>query len=327
MASLDDNFKQRYQDVQNMYNEAQKEFDIKSRDEMTKQQQDTATHLESTNLKGKTAESELKAAHITKMENKKGEYNNLLTTKDLQYKANIKQIEIEQVRELNKLKSDHARRLLALKQDQEKEFQLLKARYTQFNKESAQDFAEKYNNIKQTNESSLHNMRSLSDSSIQKFKEANERKYAGVIGKDKDQFYAAGLLEPQIKDAGNKYEINIKVPDYDKNKVLLSGHENELKMSFSRNFADSFVESDTKATNNYSHIESYTKFFTVEEPIDHKRISQTYKDDTLTFHVPKISAKRPESDMKDQILKDYRTNQKHDAHVEVAKNEKTKPAA
>lgn len=106
-----------------------------------------------------------------------------------------------------------------------------------------------------------------------------------VMKKTSDPFYQNSSIKPSVEDKGDSYQISIKVPDHEKDRYLLSGHERTLTLSFSREF-----QHDNKEENNVSktrRVESYNQSFFVPEIVKANSVSKNYDNGKLTFNIKK----------------------------------------
>ena len=127
----------------------------------------------------------------------------------------------------------------------------------------------------------LHAQKKLNDSTVR-----NADALAGHEAKAVDPFYHVHAIAAQVEDLETEVLIYIDVPEHEQDKVRVTLQQGALAVSGSRRFEDKATLEDGHkvATNAY---QTYSESFAVRGKLEMNKMSRSYVDGRLTFHIPK----------------------------------------
>jgi len=106
--------------------------------------------------------------------------------------------------------------------------------------------------------------------------------------RSKDSFYHFTDLAPTIDDnkQDKKYVVSISVPKHEVDKVKLTAYNREVKVSMDRDYDFTRVDEDG-SKDTVKKTESYITKIPVDDIVNSKKISKSYKDGMLIFEIEK----------------------------------------
>jgi len=96
-----------------------------------------------------------------------------------------------------------------------------------------------------------------------------------------------------IKQAEDKYSVEMSVPGFDKNDFNIELNENELIISSEKE--ENKEQEGEKYTRKEFSYQSFRRSFTLPETVDGDKISAQYKDGVLYVDIPKREEAKPKS--------------------------------
>ncbi|TXE19853.1 Hsp20/alpha crystallin family protein [Psychroflexus gondwanensis] len=94
-----------------------------------------------------------------------------------------------------------------------------------------------------------------------------------------------------IKQAEDKYSVEMSVPGFDKNDFNIELNENELIISSEKE--ENKEQEGEKYTRKEFSYQSFRRSFTLPETVDGDKISAQYKDGVLYVDIPKREEAKP----------------------------------
>ncbi|MCK5882830.1 MAG: Hsp20 family protein [Bacteriovoracaceae bacterium] len=167
-----------------------------------------------------------------------------------------------------------------------KEMEVKDANYSRSIKNKHESFKKKYSALSQDHQKVLTKIQSQFSNEIESMVETHAQKKRHIASKQDDSFYKVKTIEPKIQTTEKEYLVSLAIPEHEKDGVRLSANDRTLRLHMTRNFSDKFEASDG-TLNKSKRSEIFTKEFNVDEIVDSKNISQTYKDGTMYIRVPK----------------------------------------
>lgn len=106
-------------------------------------------------------------------------------------------------------------------------------------------------------------------------------------------FSETNLSSPlvNIKQAEDKYSVEMSVPGFDKNDFNIELNENELIISSEKE--ENKEQEGEKYTRKEFSYQSFRRSFTLPETVDGDKISAQYKDGVLYVDIPKREEAKP----------------------------------
>jgi len=216
------------------------------------------------------------------------------TSRDFVAKRNFVSKEYENhMKFLEKSQKDHLvdvdRKHMVVKQQQlnanQQELQNIEKKYQQVLKDTHNRYANKITQMNKENHAVLNNVQHVFSEQINQIKEQQIDAKTILNDRSHDPFYQMLDLSPQIEDLGREYLISIKVPEHEKEGVLLTPSERKIRISFSRRFEDRIPT--PQGFNKAGRSENSLQEFSVQDILDPTKITQTYHDGVLMFKVAK----------------------------------------
>ena len=216
------------------------------------------------------------------------------TSRDYVEKRNFVSKEYENhLKFLEKSQKDHLqdvdRKHLIVKQQQlntnQQELQNIEKKYQQVLKDTHNRYASKIAQMNKENQVVLNNVKDVFTKQINQIKEQQIDTKTVLNHRSQDPFYQMLDINPQIEDLGKEYLISVKVPEHEKEGILLTPSERKIRVSFSRRFEDRIPTS--QGFNQSGRNENSLQEFTVQDILDTTKVTQTYSDGVLMFKVAK----------------------------------------
>ncbi|GEM_PF-4297241 len=164
------------------------------------------------------------------------------------------------------------------------EMQNMTAQHKDILLQEDKSFKEKYNSISKEHQSVLDRIKNKFTNQINSLVNSQMKFKANIENKDENGFYTITALDPTITKLEGAYEINLEVPEYEKENVRLTAQGRSLSITLTRKFSDS-VESEDGTKNQSSRSEVFSKKIPTEELLNSKEVTQSYNDGVLTFKV------------------------------------------
>lgn len=112
--------------------------------------------------------------------------------------------------------------------------------------------------------------------------------------------HAKNLMKTDVKENGDKYEVAVDLPGFDKDDVKV-----ELRDGYLTIGAQKAVNKENKDEGKYLRKERYegsvSRTFYVGEDVTEKDINASYKNGVLTLELPKKDQKQIEADTSHMI--------------------------
>lgn len=166
------------------------------------------------------------------------------------------------------------------------EFGRLKKDHMQKKKQLSKSHQKDFQKSLRKNEYVLQRLVGKKEAILNRMRQMLKTEAKKEIIKNRDPFYQFTDLNPkhEVNEAGNGYIITMEVPEHEANKVRLSGHNRELKVTMERNF-DYKDEGNDGSKDMIKRVESYTSKIPVKHIVDSKSTERSYADGVLTYHI------------------------------------------
>ena len=120
------------------------------------------------------------------------------------------------------------------------------------------------------------------------------------ISKELYGSHASHVMKTDVKENGDKYEVSVDLPGFDKDDVKV-----ELKDGYLTISADKGLDKEDKKDKKYLRKERYegsmSRSFYVGDEITQDDINASYKNGVLTLELPKKDQKKVEADTSHMI--------------------------
>jgi HSP20 family molecular chaperone IbpA len=194
-------------------------------------------------------------------------------------------------------KAQHEREMLALKKKnfsnlsfvKDQHLNSLKKEKSQANQRKIQEeenFNRKYSAMITNHQNILNRIESQFQSDMHNITKSNESEKKRVQEKLDDDFYRVSSVDVNVEEDEKSYFLSMKIPEYERDLVSLSGDERTLRLTLGRRFKDEYTDEEGR-TNMSKRSEVFSQTIPVKQIIDANKIIQTYNDETLTFKVAK----------------------------------------
>ncbi|OFZ26818.1 MAG: hypothetical protein A2381_06665 [Bdellovibrionales bacterium RIFOXYB1_FULL_37_110] len=313
-----DKYRHNLTQTKQILDEAEKNYTQTSNDKMLQKQIENDTLITSTANQAQERAQEIASAgnlQINKIQNDiANQKNQMLTKQNLQTlenggrnKTDLNQTSRDFVEKRNfvskeyenhlkfieKSQKDHLmdvdRKHLVVKQQQlntnQQELQNIEKKYQQVLKDTHNRYANKISQMNKDNQVVLNNVQDVFTKQINQMKEQQIDAKAVINDRSLDPFYQMLDIGPQIEDLGKEYLISVKVPEHEKEGVLLTPSERKIRISFTRRFEDRLPT--PQGFNKSARSENSLQEFTVQDILDTTKVTQTYHDGVLMFKVAK----------------------------------------
>lgn len=201
-------------------------------------------------------------------------------------KKSYSEQEREHTARLRNIKEENARQL----NEKEKVNQENLKRVDETNKNkllmAEKDFKGRIEQMQKESEQTIGNISSKAQKEINKLKESESKDKNLIKEKTKDPFYSMTNLNPRLINNEKEYLLRLSVPEHEKESVIVGGDGRNLKITQTRRFSDE-SKNENGTVNKSSRSESISQSIKLDDIINPRKITQSYKDNELTFKIPK----------------------------------------
>lgn len=146
-------------------------------------------------------------------------------------------------------------------------------------------FEKKYQVLNESHKSKITGLSKNKEKIINNLKNEILNKHILNFKKTRDPFYTKTTLEPKLTKLENRdFQLELKIPQTEIEHLNIYAGKKEIKMSFNRRFENTKENSDG-STDKVNKVESVIKKIKVDEVLDPKSITQTYKDGILKINI------------------------------------------
>ncbi|MGZ3787243.1 MAG: Hsp20 family protein [Bacteriovorax sp.] len=149
------------------------------------------------------------------------------------------------------------------------------------------DFKVRYENMAREHERILSELKTHLDRDVKKMVEQTSSQKKIIEDRAQDSFYRVETLSPMITETPKDFTVSLRVPEHEKEKVHLSVHNRDVKMTLARKFTDILDDQDG-STNRSTRSELFSKEFSSKDILNPKEIVQKYENGVLTFRIQKL---------------------------------------
>ncbi|NUM88719.1 MAG: Hsp20/alpha crystallin family protein [Bdellovibrionales bacterium] len=101
-----------------------------------------------------------------------------------------------------------------------------------------------------------------------------------------DPFYRLKSFDVSVKEGEKDYEIQVKVPPHEQEKVFVAADRNELKLTLAREFQEKTALEDGRSNKTATH-QTVTESFRLPTRVDPSTASREYRDGVLVYRIGK----------------------------------------
>lgn len=116
-------------------------------------------------------------------------------------------------------------------------------------------------------------------STMERIRASNERR--------DDPFYRLKSFDVNVKEGEKDYEIQVKVPPHEQEKVFVAADRNELKLTLARDFQEKTTLEDGRGNKTASH-QTITESFKLPTRVDPSTAKREYRDGVLIYTIGKL---------------------------------------
>ncbi|MFZ4713593.1 MAG: hypothetical protein ACOYL6_07775 [Bacteriovoracaceae bacterium] len=255
-------------ELRNIFDSAQKEETI-ARTKISRDKNKVQRDYDTTMSNGYRTFTDQKFAqdvqNFAALDNQKNNFNSEFRAKESTHGSKFKSQEIRHKAELESESKQHELTTESTRLDFEKKYQGILA-------QQVENFATLQDNV---------------DHNIAKTKIKETKTKESITNRSQDQFYQGSIVKTDIQDKGDHYIVKIPLPPHEASQVNLSGHERNLKLTFSR-MAETDVKMEDGSVNKTKRSESMVKQLAVADIINPKKIEKSYADGLVTYKIGKL---------------------------------------
>ena len=113
--------------------------------------------------------------------------------------------------------------------------------------------------------------------------------------------HAKNIMKTDVKENGDKYEVSVDLPGFDKDNVKVELKNGYLTISAEKGLDKEDKNEDKKYLRKERYEGSMSRSFYVGDEITEKDINASYKNGVLTLELPKKDQKKVEADTSHMI--------------------------
>lgn len=146
-------------------------------------------------------------------------------------------------------------------------------------------FEKKYNQLNEKHTQKITALSKNKEKIINNLKNEILNKHILNFEKTRDPFYTKTTIEPNLTKLPNRdFELKLKIPKEQVEHLTISAVNKEIKLSFNRRFQN-VKENADGTTDKINKVETIVKNIKVDEILDSKKLSKSYKDGVLTVQI------------------------------------------
>lgn len=113
--------------------------------------------------------------------------------------------------------------------------------------------------------------------------------------------HAKNIMKTDVKENGDKYEVSVDLPGFDKDNVKVELKNGYLTISAEKGLDKEDKNEDRKYLRKERYVGSMSRSFYVGDEITEKDINANYRNGVLTLELPKKDQKKVEADTSHMI--------------------------
>lgn len=147
-------------------------------------------------------------------------------------------------------------------------------------------FEKKYQTQLAQHTQSEKHLTGLHDLAVKKSKESMLARVDFNKARESDPFFTFTELKPRVKSLEDKYVIELDVPEYAKEEVLMSANMKELVLTANRRYQDERKD-ERGVVQKINKVESLVSRIPLDQVVDARKMTKSYAEGVLTFTVKK----------------------------------------
>lgn len=167
-----------------------------------------------------------------------------------------------------------------------KEMEMLKEKHKSALQQENEHFMAKFKHFHSRNKEIFSNLQKRSEDIIAAVKAKFAQNLSVEMDKINDQFYHTRNIAPVVQDLGDKYQIQIKVPEHERKFVQMSGQDRMVKINMSREMDNQYNDKKDIVNRTKKH-ETHTTEIQLKDLIDGNKVTKTYQNGIMTYTVAK----------------------------------------
>ncbi len=281
ITDFDQTYKERYADA---YNQAQMIND-RTQNTIVKMESDTTEGIQEANRLAKKKMDNViltnedlvareRDAYLRTLNKNQAEYAEVLAKEKLRFENEMRSLYSAQADTANQKQNIHAQQLR-----KKEEF------YSRLMKQKELGFKSKVAKMHEQHETLLGKIKDRFKVEMDKLLQAHSKRKQDVMSKSQDDFYTVKTIEPRVMDGIDHYIVTMDLPEFEKDNVNINVNDRKLRLTLSRNFAETHNEGGVE--NKAKRNEVLTKTLTLTDIMDSGKVSSSYKDGVLYIKVGK----------------------------------------
>jgi hypothetical protein len=220
------------------------------------------------------------------LERNKYLHNSALQQQEIKYTQSVNNLEIENERNINKLKSDYYTRANQQNQIFEQDFEKKSENYDKLIAQENKDFEQRYKALVDDQKKLIDKVNQKSQQIINEHKKQHAVETQKITNQSQDQFYKIRDIEPTIVEHKSHVEIKIPVAEHEKENLRLNILKRKLKLTLDRKFEDHIQSPNSKLTN--TKVETLSKEIHIDQLLDPKKVERNYVDGQMVYNIAKL---------------------------------------
>ena len=280
-TDFDQTYKERYAEA---FNQAQ-QINDQTQNTIIKMEADTTEGIQESNrLARKKIDTVIKTnedliarereAYLRTLNKNQNEHNEILAKEKLRFEEEMRNLYSDQTESVAQKQNIHAKQL-----QKKEEF------YTRLMKQKEIGFKNKIKKMYEQQENVLNKIKGRFKLELDKLLQAHSKRKQDIMQKAKDDFYTVKTIHPRIMDGIDHYIVAMDLPNHEKDDLNVNVNNRKLRMTLSRKFAE--THSAEGVENKAKRNEVLTKTVELEDIMDPRKISSSYKDGVLYIKVGK----------------------------------------
>lgn len=206
---------------------------------------------------------------------KQREIDRAIAEKERENQAALRDIKEENARQLNEREKINQENLKRMDESNKNKLSM-----------AEKGFKEKIERMQRESDQTIENLSLQSQKEINKIKQSESRDKGFIKNRSNDPFYLITNLNPKLTNNEKEYFLRLSVPEHEKDSVTVDGNGRNLKISQTRRFSDE-TKNEDGTVNKSSRSEVISQSVKLEDNINPRKISHSYKDNELIFKIPK----------------------------------------
>ncbi len=271
-------------------------YDI-AREQAIKISEQAQNKLQNIQKDTNTSLHEMQYQSNLKVVENQNKYQGKMDRLNAQYKVELQDAVQKQQQEFTKNRLHHSKKMQEIKANQKsetfkrqqifgREKLMQETQQQRLLKQHHNNFKKKISDMTKDQEHVINQAKTRFAEERRKLKNELSTERKSITEKVDNDFYRINKMQTKLVDKGDHYIVSLKVPDYEYEKVQVTGFDRTIRVNFGRRFSEKVVDENGE-THQSNRSETFSNIIPTEDIIDPKTITQSYKDGILSFKINK----------------------------------------